>query len=1037
MTGKPKKALVVLGMHRSGVSVLSRCLNILGLPAGNSFMAMDPNGQTDSFQSRNIILLHDILFRDIGFKWDMVGALPPDWTEKKIVSHTREKIVNLIKRNFSESSLWAVHDPRLCRLMPLWLDAFKQENIEPCFVLMVRHPYEVVKSLETSDGFDQLKGHLLWLTYNREALAACRGYSHVILTYDGLLADPVGCLETISRRLSVDCFKDYENSHQSIIDFVRSELKHHNWGGVDRNEHGMFAQYAWLYDQFKNQEARAMEQFASDDDPSAMIPNEALEKALAIVDVSPVQRGNDHTMAAELSPVPKMFNDLLKVISRFEQAELDRDVQRQRLLLTADQPAGALYAQVYFPTADNELVYVEEDSKKILLAPVEWQKISVAMPAPERLRQQQLRFDPLNTRGLIKISAIRLIDEIDGHTLWAADGDIGFQTCTIEGHSLLLGTDKYIHICATGTDPYILLPTIVDLPDTPMRLEVWIKVQHDLGELKSEWDEKENNAKSMLAELKNAGLKIEELERKLETSSRIQAKDEKTISDYRLKLDELSRIRTNNEKTISDYRLKLDELSRIRTNNEKTISDYRLKLDELSRIRTNNEKTISDYRLKLDELSRIRTNNEKTISDYRLKLDELSRIRTNNEKTISDFSFRLDESKKYHEVEINALKNQMAVQNATDQQKIQKLEEKFNQTQSQIKKKDDLLKEYFTELAETEKNNIINIERLEHKQRIQEEAGHQQLQALESRLSKAYKDIGEKEDLISKYIKSWSTQLNRNLKILVSSKRWFISNKLLSILSLGFLRIRKQTALESLEVRSQSVENILLGTINDMNSLSDLNRQINEEFYALLDSRRWRAAHIDLELWNFLFKNKSIGVVERIKILLEQFQDLMQIKRDYKNCHLEESGFVPDSFSYTMADVDMLKQLIQELSMNIETITRSKRWSMGNKIIFILSFGILKIKKQTALESLSLRIKEIKNQSYSLENSTDIIVYVTKRIQGDLDAITNSVRWRFLHYGVNTLPHNKISMAIDSANKNIKKIKEWCEKETINYVNWN
>ncbi len=599
MTTQQKKVLILFGMHKSGISVISGCLNLLGANFGKSFISANHTG---FFENRDIMLWHDIFLRDLGCKWDMVGSLPSGWLKRKAAQDIRRKILTFVEKNFSGEECLAINDPRLCRLAPLWMDIFKQTHIEPCFVLMVRHPFEVARSLEKRDGFDLLKSHLLWLVHNREALAVCRVHKHVILTYDALLADPAYCMENISRGLGIDFPKEPKKEYQKLIDFVRPELKHHNGGSQDKNEDDMFAQYAWLYDQFRLNQTSALDTSARTADTLDLILRGEIDHNPAMRHLPLVSRGDNNSMKPEVENISKMFNNLLNIISQYEQADINSGVQRQRLLLAADQQGGALYAQVYFPMAEDGKSYVEEKSQKILLAPDEWQKISVFVPETELLRRKALRFDPLNTKGVIKISAINLIDDSTGKTIWSVFDDKGFQTCTIEGDSLLLGTKKNLHICATGTDPCILLPAISDLPDAPIRLEIWIKVRRDLTELCHIWKEMEKQVRvqtGQLADLtaslnssetdcKKAGEKVKQLGQENEkilkawNASKIDFKDQ--INGLTRQLDEQ---RATSEQKAQELEKQLGEARQQLQQKEKLIGEYFSELTETERKNAN------------------------------------------------------------------------------------------------------------------------------------------------------------------------------------------------------------------------------------------------------------------------------------------------------------------------------------------------------------------------------------------------------------------------------------------------------------------
>ncbi len=555
-------------------------------------------------------------------------------------------------------------------------------------------------------------------------------------------------------------------------------------GAQDKNENDMFAQYAWLYDQFRLNQASALNIGTGAVYTFDVTLSEAIDQNPAIRHLPLVSRGGNNSMKPEVANVSKMFNNLLNVISQYEQADINSDMQRQRLLLAADQQEGALYAQVYFPVAEDGKNYLEEKSQKILLAPDEWQKISVFVSNPELLRQKALRFDPLNTKGVIKILAINLIDDSTGKTIWSAFDDKGFQTCTIEGHSLLLGTKKNLHICATGTDPRILLPAISDLPDAPIRLEIWIKVRRDLTGLCHIWKEMEKQVRVQTGQLADLTASL------------------------------------NNSET--------------------------------------------DCKKAGEKVEHLVQENEKI-----LKARNVCKI---------DF-----------EDQINGLTRQLDKQRAIGEQKAQELENQLGEARQQLQQKEKLIGEYFSELTEVEQKNA-NLYTwfnklgalLEFDETIASELASPQKNASEVFVKKAPLDeiLAVFKDFYSSYfrtpeddtnfLKILYQQLNKELKVLVKSKRWAIGNSIIAILSLGLCKIKVQTAMDSLRYRVEEFELFSSALENNSWTLAEQIRGIDEEFNALIRSFRWRASHMDINFLKIFFLKKSALRTERIKTILDR-----------------------------------------------------------------------------------------------------------------------------------------------------------------------
>jgi predicted nucleic acid-binding Zn-ribbon protein len=176
------------------------------------------------------------------------------------------------------------------------------------------------------------------------------------------------------------------------------------------------------------------------------------------------------------------------VMDRCHYTELDKMAQREKNLTMAGGNDEIFYLQIYFPDPNSpDDPYSEENSEKILLTHEEWQQIDVYISDPGALRDGKLRLKPLNTRGFVFISGLRLVNKATGGPCRPSGReDTGFS---VERDALLLADGDTIEMAVTGDDPTLLLPEMPDLPDCPISLEMWIKVSSNQSALHRYWEE--------------------------------------------------------------------------------------------------------------------------------------------------------------------------------------------------------------------------------------------------------------------------------------------------------------------------------------------------------------------------------------------------------------------------------------------------------------------------------------------------------------------------------------------------------------------
>ncbi|MTW21195.1 sulfotransferase family protein [Allochromatium palmeri] len=227
---KPKShALIVLGMHRSGTSAITGVLHRLGVTLGPK-LYRGHAGINDKgyFEHADIADTNNNALLLLGSSWDDILPLENDWWQDPRLKPLAIKQRKYLRRDFSNTLLWAIKDPRVCRLLPWWQHCILEpEGVDARYLLIVRDPLEVTNSLMRRDGFSERKSMLLWLEHNLQAEYWTRNHMRTCLAFDLLLADPENSLNQIEKDLKLSFSISIANALPSIKTFLNADLRHH------------------------------------------------------------------------------------------------------------------------------------------------------------------------------------------------------------------------------------------------------------------------------------------------------------------------------------------------------------------------------------------------------------------------------------------------------------------------------------------------------------------------------------------------------------------------------------------------------------------------------------------------------------------------------------------------------------------------------------------------------------------------------------------------------------------------------------------
>lgn len=229
MTGT---AILVLGMHRSGTSAVAGALRLAGVELGRELMPAGPDNPTGFWEHAGVVAVHERLLHALGREWHDPRPLPAGWEGSPAARAAGDELEAVLRAEFDGVPVWAVKDPRACRLLPVWETVLRRLGVQGRALFVARAPAEVAASLAARNAWPPGLARLLWMRYLAEAESASRTMPRDVLPYPELLRDPVGALRAVLSRLDV-AFAPDARMQEAIAGFVAPSARHHRAGSGD------------------------------------------------------------------------------------------------------------------------------------------------------------------------------------------------------------------------------------------------------------------------------------------------------------------------------------------------------------------------------------------------------------------------------------------------------------------------------------------------------------------------------------------------------------------------------------------------------------------------------------------------------------------------------------------------------------------------------------------------------------------------------------------------------------------------------------
>jgi GT2 family glycosyltransferase/glycosyltransferase involved in cell wall biosynthesis len=230
------RLVCVLGMHRSGTSLVTRMLNVLGVYLGPDGHLMKPQEDNPrGFWEHQLITdLNDAIFARLGGSWDEPPMFSPGWESAPGLADLRRTARAVIREDFAAAECWGWKDPRTCLTLPFWRRLLPAMRYVLCF----RNPVDVAYSLHRRNGFSAEKSTRLWLTHGASALGHTAGQPRLLVFYEDVMRNWQAELRRLARFVDAPELAEQAAPQSAVQEFLEEELQHHRTSVIDAADDG-------------------------------------------------------------------------------------------------------------------------------------------------------------------------------------------------------------------------------------------------------------------------------------------------------------------------------------------------------------------------------------------------------------------------------------------------------------------------------------------------------------------------------------------------------------------------------------------------------------------------------------------------------------------------------------------------------------------------------------------------------------------------------------------------------------------------------
>ena len=193
--------VLIVGMHRSGTSMVARGLHALGANLGGPLeIKPHPANPHGHWEHAEVWRTQEDLLESFGRNWACSsGPLPAEWLDWPESLAVIERFCSIAEAELRRHGHWVVKDPRSSLLIPLWKKVAGRLSAELRVLRMYRPPQDVAASLAVRNQMSLDLAMNIWSHHHRRIDMDTEGLETETFRYDEILDQPLQQFASIAR----------------------------------------------------------------------------------------------------------------------------------------------------------------------------------------------------------------------------------------------------------------------------------------------------------------------------------------------------------------------------------------------------------------------------------------------------------------------------------------------------------------------------------------------------------------------------------------------------------------------------------------------------------------------------------------------------------------------------------------------------------------------------------------------------------------------------------------------------------------------